>query len=871
MSNCISTRKLNAFLLAVLVLLSPAAIVRSAPNFNVSSQTASSSSSRPFPPPQYIPSHDYDVRHIALDLRFDWQQEQALGTETITFSPLVNDLKSITLDAASMSFSFIKLHDKTPLKYEFDEQNQKLSIVLDRAYQPADEIKLVIAYHTVRPLIGALSINGGGGLNFIKPTPDDPTRPRQIWSQGESEYNHYWFPCFDHPNDFFTSEITATVEKPLAVISNGGLVETKDNPDGTRSFHWKIAAPHAAYLTSIIVGEYAPVVGTYDGIPVITNVYPNELEAGKVTAARLPAMVKFFSEKTGIKYPYEKYAQTVARDFNGGMENISATTQYDVMIHDARTEIDQTSDGLQSHELAHQWFGDYLTARNWSDIWLNESFATYFQALWDEHSLGHDDFLFLDVKNNQDQYYAAWARGLRRPIVTRNYANPDAVFDTYAYPRGGAVLHMLRQNLGEQNWWRAINHYLTKYAHQPVETGQFRIAIEEATGQSMDWFFDEWLYKMGHPIFRVTQDYDAAAKALKVTVKQEQKPDPNSLYPQVVYFQTPVEIEIGTAGGAKIERARIEPKEEQTFSFKVDSAPLLVNFDYGDTVIKELRFEKSMDQLSYQLAHDQDVLGRVWALEQLAAKLNNDATVAADKQQIEILLATSLADDKFWGVRLEAATALNNARSNAARAALVAATRDTKSLVRARALRSLSTSKDASLSTVYLQAIKDKSYAVVGEAARALGQTKSADAYAALVKLIDAESWRDTIKASGLAGLAALGDKQALELGFRFVGVGNQPAVRAAALSLLAAVGKDDPRTFPLVSDVLKRALEKGSFTQVRAGIETLVALRDPRAVDVLEGLGRGQTGSSQLRAVIMQAAQRLRATLANTPAAIPN
>jgi len=870
MCNAISTRKLNAFLLAVVVLLSPAAIVRSAPNFNVSSQTASSS--RPFPPPQYIPSHDYDVRHIALDLRFDWQQEQALGTETITFSPLVNDLKSITLDAASMSFSFIKLNDKTPLKYEFDEQNQKLSIVLDRAYQPADEIKLVIGYHTVRPLIGALSINGGGGLNFIKPTPDDPTRPRQIWSQGESEYNHYWFPCFDHPNDFFTSEITATVEKPLSVISNGGLVETKDNPDGTRSFHWKIAAPHAAYLTSIIVGEYAPVVGTYDGIPVITNVYPNELEAGKVTAARLPAMVKFFSEKTGIKYPYEKYAQTVARDFNGGMENISATTQYDVMIHDARTEIDQTSDGLQSHELAHQWFGDYLTARNWSDIWLNESFATYFQALWDEHRLGHDDFLYLDVKSNQDQYYAAWARGLRRPIVTRNYASPDAVFDTYAYPRGGAVLHMLRQNLGEQNWWRAINHYLTKYAHQPVETGQFRIAIEEATGQSMDWFFDEWLYKMGHPIFRVAQDYDASAKALKLTVKQEQKPDPNSLYPQVVYFQTPVEIEIGTAGGTRIERARIEPKEEQTFTFKVESAPLLVNFDYGDTVIKELRFEKSMDQLSYQLAHDQDVLGRVWALEQLAAKLNNDATLAADKQNIEILLATSLADDKFWGVRLEAASFLNNARSDAARAALVAATRDTKSLVRARALRSLSTSKDASLSTVYLQAIKDQSYAVVGEAARALGQTKSADAYAALVKLTDAESWHDTIKASGLAGLAALGDKQALELGFRFVGVGNQPAVRAAALSILAAVGKDDPRTFPLVSDVLKGALEKGSFTQVRAGIEALVALRDPRAVDVLEGLGKGQTGSSQLRAVIMQAAQRLRATLANTPAAIrPN
>ncbi len=787
MSNAVRTRRLYIFCLALILLLSQAAIAHNAPDFNESWQTVSPQ--RPLPPPQYVPSHDYDVRHIAIDLRFDWQQEQALGSETIIFSPLVNDLRNIALDAASMSFSSIKLNGKTPLKYEFDEKSQQLRIVLDRAYQPADEIKIVIGYQTIRPLIKGLGLNGGGGLNFIKPTPEDPTRPRQIWSQGESEYNHYWFPCFDHPNDFFTSEITATVEKPLSVISNGSLVETKENSDGTRTFHWKIAAPHAAYLTSIIVGEYAQVVGTYDGIPVITNVYPSELEAGKVTAARLPEMVKFFSEKTGVRYPYEKYAQTVARDFNGGMENISATTQYDVMIHDARSD-SHRMDSLQSHELAHQWFGDYVTARNWSDIWLNESFATYFQALWDEHSVGHDDFLYLDVKNNQDQYYAAWAKGIRRPIVTKNYANPDAVFDTYTYPRGAAVLHMLRQNLGEQNWWRAINYYLTKYAHQPVETEQFRIAIEEATGQSMDWFFDEWLYKMGHPIFQVTQDYDADAKSLKLRVKQEQRPDPTSPYPQVTYFQTPVEIEIGTASGTKIERAQIQPKEEQTFTFQVDSAPLLVNFDYGGTLIKELRFQKSGEQLSYQLTHDDDMLGRVWALQQLSAKLNNETTTAADKQQIESLLATALAKDKFWGVRLEAVSALNNSRGDAARAALIAGTRDTKSLVRARAIRALSATKDTSLSTIYLQALNDQSYEVIGEAALALGQTKSGDAYDALIKLIDAKSWHDTIRASALVGLAALGDKRALELGFKFVAGGNQPAVRAAALSLLGAIGK---------------------------------------------------------------------------------
>src|SRR5215831_2143195 len=547
---------------------------------------------RPLPPLQEIPPHDYDQRNIKLDLRFDFAREEATGTETITLAPTVKDLTRVDLDAAFMVFEAAKLAKGTPLKFTFDEQKETLSISLDRAYQPNEEITIVLSYHTVKVPPERFALIGGGGLNFILPRPDDPTRPKQAWTQGESESNHFWFACFDHPNDFVTTEIVATVEKPLSVISNGKLIGTKENADGTSTFDWKIDVPHATYLTSVVVGEYKAVTGEYAGVPVTTYVYPNEFEEGKVTAARLPEMVKFFSEKTGVKYPYAKYAQTTARDFGGGMENISATTQTDNMIHDARTELDQTSDGLQSHELAHQWFGDYLTCRSWSDIWLNESFATYFQAMWDEHQLGHDDFLYSDVKPNQDQYFGAWNRGQRRPIVTRNYANPDAMFDTYAYPRGGAVLHMLRTYLGEDNWWRSLNHYLTKYAHQPVETAQFRIAIEETTGQPMDWFFDEWVYKMGHPVFEVTHNYDAAKKELTVNVRQQQKPDPEWQYPQVTFFQTPVDIEIGTAASTRVERVQIEPKEEQSFKFVVDSEPLLVGFDYNGTLIKELTFVK---------------------------------------------------------------------------------------------------------------------------------------------------------------------------------------------------------------------------------------------------------------------------------------
>jgi aminopeptidase N len=221
---------------------------------------------------------------------------------------------------------------------------------------------------------------------------------------------------------------------------------------------------------------------------------------------------------------------------------------------------------LQAHELAHQWFGDYVTCRDWSDIWLNESFATYFQAMWDEYKLGRDDFLYSDIKGNQDAYFSTWKQGNRRPIVTKNYSNPDAVFDTYAYPRGGAVLHMLRKTLGEENWWRAINYYLKKYANQPVETEQFRIAIEEATGQSMEWFFDEWLYRMGHPVFEVTQRYDSSTKSLALTVRQKQTKDPDSQYPQAELFKMPVDIEIGTGGNPRIERVSSRNKNKRLHS-----------------------------------------------------------------------------------------------------------------------------------------------------------------------------------------------------------------------------------------------------------------------------------------------------------------
>ncbi len=840
---------------AALAFLLALAVCQPTPLF---AQRRQQEGSRELPAPRYIPSHDFDTQNIKLELRFDWEHEQALGTETITLSPLITNLRNVELDAANMTFNSVKLAPGLPVKFESDAKQEKLRITLDRAYQPKETLNLVIDYHT-NGVTSAKGIAGfGRGLSFIKPNPDDPTRPRQIWSQGETEFNHYWFACFDHPNDFTTTEILATVEKPLIVISNGKLLSTKDNNDNTRTFDWRIDQPHATYLTSIVVGDYAAIEGNYAGIPVISYVYPSEVTEGRATTSRLPEMVKFFSEKTGLKYPYAKYSQTMTRDFGGGMENISATTQTDNMIHDARTELDQTSDGLQSHELAHQWFGDYVTCRSWADIWLNESFATYFQAMWDEHSLGHDDFLYRDVKSNQDTYYRDWARGARRPIVTENYANPEAVFDNYAYPRGGAVLHMLRNTLGEQNWWRAINHYLTKYAHQPVSTEQFRIAIEEATGQSMDWFFDEWLYKMGHPVLRVTQAYVPATKTLTLKVKQEQKPDPSYAYPQATLFQMPVEIEIATASGARVERVIIEPTEEQSFSFQVDAEPRLVNFDYGDTLIKELHFDKPTDALIYQLNRDEDVMGRMWALGQLSDRRKDKSTADAEKELIAKSIATSLAQDQFWGMRFEDATALQDATGDAVKTALLAATKDKNPRVRARAIQALGARKDPTLAATYQEALGDESYGVIRAAAEALGQTKRPSVYDSLMKLLDTSSWRGNIRVAGLNGLAALGDKHALDVGLKYSASGNPAQVRAAAIMLLAAVGKDDVRVFPIVSEVFLKAASPLNIALLGASGRALVELGDERGVELFEQASQ-KVSSPRAKPLLQQLEQQLK------------
>lgn len=498
--------------------------------------------------------------------------------------------------------------------------------------------------------------------------------------------------------------------------------------------------------------------------------------------------------------------------------------------------------------------------------------------IWAEHHEGRDAYL-LEMRNNQNQYLSAWQRGVRRPIVTKYYTNADALFDVYPYQRGGAVLNMLRTYLGEENFWKGINHYLTKNAHQPVETQQLRIAFEEATGQSMDWFFDEWLYKMGHPVFEITKNYDAASKTLTLNVRQSQKKDLTSSYPQVGFFQTPVDIEIGTPSGIRVERVEIKPQAENVFTFKVDGEPNLVNFDYNGTLIKELKFEKSYAELAYQMKNDPDIAGRFWALNEIKASLPNNP----DKAKAISDLTEVITNDKAWQLRREAIfafsqppappsrrvtiTAVSNIQTKpdftpATIAALQTATKDEKSLVRSAALRALGQLHDAQFAPLFANALNDQSYAVVEAAAQSLGETKSPEAYPQLAKLLDQASWRDRIRAAGLNGLAASGDKRAVEPGFKYANKSYPTNIRASALSILVNSGKGDARVFPLLFANFKKSLDEGNFNAIFGGFTNFIKLGDPRGQEAFDLAKEKYKDNQQIMPAVAQLETQFKASV---------
>jgi aminopeptidase N len=768
------------------------------------------------PPVQWPRSHNYDVQHYKIKVRFDWKEKSVAGETTITLKPFPNDLSEVELDAGQMDIKSVKLAPNTPLKFRY-VNNQKLIVTLDKKYAANTQLAIRVNY-VAKPV-------NNQAIAFITPTATDKQRPYQIWSQGEAQTNHYWFPCYDAPNDKATSELIATVEDKYQVISNGKLISVQANPaNRTKTFHWVMNQPFSSYLISVIVGEYAEVKDRFKTTPVSSFVYKNQVQDARVSLGKLPQMVAFFSKKLAYDFPYPKYAQIMVHDFPGAMENITATSMTDTAVHDKRAHLDLSSDEIVAHELAHSWFGNLLTCRDWGELWLNESFATFMEAAWTEHDKGRDDYLY-QMYTNQQGYFQAWDNGLRRPIVTKLYSDPDGLFDAYAYPRGAAVINMLRFVLGEEMFWKAIRHYIRKHQWQNVETQQLVVAIEETTGQNLQWFFDEWLYKMGHPEFEVVAQYDEGAKSVKLTVKQGQKADEQrKWFDSPAFFTMPVDLAITTAAGEKVHRVLIN-KAEQEFVFPADSKPLFINFDKGNYLIKQVTFNRSDEELIAQLLKDSDVMGRVLAAVELKDH-NTDAVIKA--------LAQAATKDRFRGVRLEATKSLAELKNAAAKAALLEILQDKDAPIRRAAIKGLGNFKDASLADTFIKTINtDPSYFAIADAARALGQTASPQAYGTLLAALKMDSHQDTIRAGALGGLAALKDPRSLDIALQYAAPTYPLDVRINAVSLLGALGKGNERAIETLLATFKE--ESPSLQLKFTVLQAFSALGDVRAIPFLE------------------------------------
>jgi aminopeptidase N len=555
------------------------------------------------------PPRTFDVLHYNISTRFDVPNKTVIGDETVMLKPLASGFKSFELDSSNTKVEAVTLSSSNAA-LKWTQPPDKLAIALDRAYDPSETISVHIRYRST-PTRGIYLVpeNLSGDFGGAKPA--------QIWSQGEPEENHYWFPCYDFPDDKATSEQYITTNAGEIAISNGKLVETVTNPDGTKTFHWKMEQPHSSYLISLVVGNYAKLDDVYNNVPLEYYTYPGTEETARRAFSKTPEMMRLFSQKLDYEYPYERYAQTVVAQFIfGGMENITATTHADSEILYGKTkEAQVATDNLISHELAHSWFGNLVTCKDWSELWLNEGFATFMEAVFREHDAGHEAYL-TEMRSSESLYMLEDRFRYRRPLVYNVYGTAIDIFDATVYKKGGLVLHMLRETVGDELFWKALHHYLEENKYKVVGTSDLQRVFEETTGQKLDWFFDQWVYKAGYPELRVRSFYNQPTQTLTLEVTQTQSA--TAMTPLV--FRLPVEIEIATAGGEHTEPIEIT-RRTQRFTFKLDGKPLMIRFDKGARILKKVDFPQPASMLKYQLTHSSDVIGRMEAAEALA-KLN---------------------------------------------------------------------------------------------------------------------------------------------------------------------------------------------------------------------------------------------------------
>ncbi|MFT4545415.1 MAG: aminopeptidase N [Bacteroidia bacterium] len=656
----------------------------------------------------------FDLQHTSLDVRFDWEKQQLIGKAELTLNPYFYATNELVLDAKGFDLRSvgIKNGDKIEtLKYTYD--GDKIYIDLGKTYKQSQTLVIWIDYIAKPEELeaeGSAAITDAKGLYFINPLGEDKDKPKQIWTQGETESSSCWFPTIDSPNENMTQEIKITVDSRYVTLSNGLLISSKPNGDGTRTDYWKQTKPHAPYLAMMAVGEFAVIKDKWKGIDVDYYVEPEFEPHAKAIFGETPTMLSFYSDVLGYPYAWEKYSQIVVQDYvSGAMENTTATIHGDFLHRTQRELIDSDNEKIIAHELFHHWFGDLVTCESWSNLPLNESFATYGEYMWLEHRHGRDE---ADKHGHEQmrQYIASVAQTGHVDMIRFYYANKEDMFDAHSYNKGGRILHTLRKTIGDDAFFKGLSLYLKDNEFKAVEMHQLRLAMEEITGMDLNWFFNQWFFSKGHPSLEIEHAYSDETKKYSVTIKQTQDLDEFPLY------RIPMDVDI-YFGGA-VNRTRIDLTEkEQTFEFDVLGKPSLVNVDAEKMLLGTKSETLSDAENIFKLKNAPLHLDKTEALKGLKTS-SNPATADA-------ILATM--EDSFWGTRrkaLQSISAKSVSDTSLLKNKLIwMAQKDKKSIVRAEAISTLSDKfgSDVNVRAVIESAMEEQSYAVLGAALKGIG------------------------------------------------------------------------------------------------------------------------------------------------------
>lgn len=689
----------------------------------------------------YAPTLAFTINHMRLEVEPDLKERTISCHQELEITA-IQEIDEVELDASELD---VKSVSSAGRKLPFRTLDDKLVIKLGRTLKEGGRLHLAISY-AARPR---------KGFYFVGPDRHYPHKRLEAWTQGETTEARHWFPCIDHPQVKFSSEITVAVPDGYTAISNGRLAKV-DRGKKSR-YRWVESNPHPAYLTSMVVGKYVEINegNLYYYVPA------DHAHDAKRSFDRTGEMVRFFEEYLGAKYPYEKYSQVCVQDFvYGGMENSSCATLTLDTLHDKKAHLDFTSDHLVSHELAHQWFGDLVTCRDWQHLWLNEAFATYCEALYWEASRGADEFQYYVMRTADDYFEEAVSR-YTRPIVAKVYKHPDDLFDRHTYEKGGCVLHMLRNLVGDRYFRRALKTYLQRFANGTAETDDLRKVFELETGKSLQQFFDQWIFREGHPDLKV--EFSTEKKTAKIKIEQAQSGEP---------FSFPLEVKLVFEKGEKTYTFNMAGKEN-AFQVPIEREVEWFSVDPEFKVLKSIAVKAPKEMLVRQLQEGHTVIERVEAARALKEH-SADAVVDA--------LQKAVMNDRFWGVAAEAAKTLGAIRTDSAYEALKKCVRVRHPKARRQVMKVIGEFKKEETVGLLKPYLHEESYFVESEVATAIGRTKSKEAIPVLKRAAATTSFQNIVAQGAIAGLKEFpDDKDVAGFLVEKTRYGNHHRVREAA------------------------------------------------------------------------------------------